>query len=1059
MSSGRRDVFEGLTFHCHAGPGNDDALAVSQLVRAYVVLGGGEWAATLSPSVSHVVASDKSYSVPQALKDSIALVSPSWVIEAVRSGSLPPLGQAASVDRYLKVSSYHAAAAGELLISLQNEVAKGATVAGTNQSLALMLNNIQFCTSQVPRKVRQGLVKLIEALGGQYDGMLTADTQVLLIHRPMGAKYKFAKENGIPMLMVEWLLDSVAAHTLLPLHGYVVAASLAELLDSQKLSLARMIQSQLASSMTLTPQSTGKSGTQASSLFSVDSTFSDVTLLLAGTTFCLTEDDEAERASYAESLETMGARVLAEYSPSATHLLCVAQSSPEYQRAVADGLTIVTKFWVHDCSQVWQMLPPTLKPLYYPVVSHDAIPNAGNLRIAITRYAGDLRKDVRDMIVAIGAKYTSELSADHTHLIAAEPVGEKYTSAVSWGVTVVSHFWIEKVFSSWTLVDTAPYTTLDQSVLDDIERKTISNFSSQVENEDPDAAVPEVPEPMPEPMDVAADGTASTGPPSVRAALSLAPYPTLASGYSTTEPTSSGPVSADQRAATRTVSGALAAEAVVAKRKEGGEAASEIDEEAAAAAKAKEEAEAAAAAKAKEEAEAAAAAKAKEEAEAAAAAKAKEEAEAAAAVKAKEEAEAAAAAKAKEDAEAAAAAKAKKEAAAKAKQEAAAAAKAKQEAAAATKAKKEAAAKAKEEAAADSKAKKEAAAKAKKEAAAAAKAKKEAAAKAKKEAAAAAKAKKEAAAKAKKEAAAAAKAKEAAAVAKAKKATPAKSEETEASSKAEGAASPSTNPPPPSFSTLPSLDAKRAPSLLERKASAQANKLTALGASVIPPTHDYDATATHIVLPKIATTAKFLSGLAAGVWMIKPSYIAASVSAGELLTDFVDYEYAGNAVVRASGIWRGAPAYWRKHRQDGEPGPFVGMSVIILGGCLPRSVIEAGGGSVLAVTTPVSARTRSAASIAIVAPDVATKSPDLIPHLYSLVDAGIPLVSKSYFVDLLCSKNNVDAAKYFIELDAAPPTPGKRKRSATGATAANPRASKRAKSSTPARRTSRSRRQ
>lgn len=50
------------------------------------------------------------------------------------------------------------------------------------------------------------------------------------------------------------------------------------------------------------------------------------------------------------------------------------------------------------------------------------------------------------MILAIGAKYTSTLSPENSHLITLSEEGEKYEKAKEWNLNVINHLWLEDCF-------------------------------------------------------------------------------------------------------------------------------------------------------------------------------------------------------------------------------------------------------------------------------------------------------------------------------------------------------------------------------------------------------------------------------------------------------------------------------------------------------------------------------------------------------------------------------------------------------------------------------------
>jgi hypothetical protein len=80
----------------------------------------------------------------------------------------------------------------------------------------------------------------------------------------------------------------------------------------------------------------------------------------------------------------------------------------------------------------------------------EAIPAMIQCNITITNYVGQAREDILTMAKHLGANVSRNMSAQNTHLICANAVGEKYDRALQWNLHIVNHFWLEDIYVTWT---------------------------------------------------------------------------------------------------------------------------------------------------------------------------------------------------------------------------------------------------------------------------------------------------------------------------------------------------------------------------------------------------------------------------------------------------------------------------------------------------------------------------------------------------------------------------------------------------------------------------------
>ncbi|KAK6627643.1 hypothetical protein RUM44_010122 [Polyplax serrata] len=144
---------------------------------------------------------------------------------------------------------------------------------------------------------------------------------------------------------------------------------------------------------------------------------------------------------------------------------------------------VVNIYYVKDCC----VEGCVLSPRYYhqPV---DCIKNAEPLKncvISVSNYIQGEREFMEMMIEALGgvaqsllARKPKQGALKSTHLVCAEPQGQKYEGAVRWGLPVVHHDWLLKCAALGTHVSEKSYLVGDSTMPDN---KSISDVTNQVE--------------------------------------------------------------------------------------------------------------------------------------------------------------------------------------------------------------------------------------------------------------------------------------------------------------------------------------------------------------------------------------------------------------------------------------------------------------------------------------------------------------------------------------------------------------------------------------------------
>lgn len=132
-----------------------------------------------------------------------------------------------------------------------------------------------------------------------------------------------------------------------------------------------------------------------------------------------------------------------------------------------------------------------------------------------------------------------------------------------------------------------------------------------------------------------------------------------------------------------------------------------------------------------------------------------------------------------------------------------------------------------------------------------------------------------------------------------------------------------------------------------------------LGGTVLEASH-YDPTCTHLVVAKVGCNEKLLTSIAAGKWVVHPSWLSDSANEQRFLEEY-KYEWGNPAsvvvhppsepITEDEANIASAAYYWRLSRSRGlSDGPFYGITAVLhlreKNGSFQR-LLEAGGGQVV----------------------------------------------------------------------------------------------------------------
>lgn len=116
-----------------------------------------------------------------------------------------------------------------------------------------------------------------------------------------------------------------------------------------------------------------------------------------------------------------------------THLICEDRTSPTFNDAIKLGVRCVTIYWINDVLGENKMSYPW-KALHFPLPFSSSNRPLLNEVIAVTNVKGKERREVKEMILKTGARYTDYFSSSNTLIICGDVGGEKYERAIEWRI-------------------------------------------------------------------------------------------------------------------------------------------------------------------------------------------------------------------------------------------------------------------------------------------------------------------------------------------------------------------------------------------------------------------------------------------------------------------------------------------------------------------------------------------------------------------------------------------------------------------------------------------------
>eukprot|EP00850_Spirogloea_muscicola_P019053 SM000182S03943 [mRNA] locus=s182:90344:95712:- [translate_table: standard] len=190
-----------------------------------------------------------------------------------------------------------------------------------------------------------------------------------------------------------------------------------------------------------------------------------------------------------------------------------------------------------------------------------------------------------------------------------------------------------------------------------------------------------------------------------------------------------------------------------------------------------------------------------------------------------------------------------------------------------------------------------------------------------------------------------------------------------------------------------------------------------LGGKLCRDQQQWDERTTHVILPEpLRRTEKFFAGAAAGRWLLKPSYLDASLAANNFVAE-LDHEWFGDGANEDGSIQLAAARCWREQRQISSCAAFQDLKAVIHGdlvspptGILVRG-ITAGNGVMVGTGPPFARAIAGGLDLAIIGPAISREDPWVI----RLLDAGVGCVAPDFLVELIAKGGKIPVRLILFE--------------------------------------------
>ncbi|KAF9968105.1 DNA topoisomerase 2-binding protein 1 [Mortierella alpina] len=168
-----------------------------------------------------------------------------------------------------------------------------------------------------------------------------------------------------------------------------------------------------------------------------------------------------EREDVNVKIRAMGGEVSADLTHDITHLIASKAGSEKYKVAFGLGIPVVELAWLYTIYGLWTKGQPV--DIQKAVIEFSTGPLKG-CSVCVTGFVTDERLEIQKNTLQYGGKFTNDLlKGNTTHLVCQRPIGEKYRSAMLWGVKCVQRSWLTDTMKA--LADESKHSFSESDVL------------------------------------------------------------------------------------------------------------------------------------------------------------------------------------------------------------------------------------------------------------------------------------------------------------------------------------------------------------------------------------------------------------------------------------------------------------------------------------------------------------------------------------------------------------------------------------------------------------------
>ncbi|ONK57609.1 uncharacterized protein A4U43_C09F2240 [Asparagus officinalis] len=144
---------------------------------------------------------------------------------------------------------------------------------------------------------------------------------------------------------------------------------------------------------------------------------------------------------------------------------------------------VVSTHWIRSSLDDGCMLDIQSHIIYSPLCCHIPLPGFECLRFCVSQYEEKDRLLLKNLSVALGAKFSSKLTKKSTHLICKFTNGPKYEAACNWGIQSVTAEWLTECITQDKMVPPDAFRPRPVTVEDkEAGLCTVSQYPTQAAN-------------------------------------------------------------------------------------------------------------------------------------------------------------------------------------------------------------------------------------------------------------------------------------------------------------------------------------------------------------------------------------------------------------------------------------------------------------------------------------------------------------------------------------------------------------------------------------------------